>query len=335
MKQILFSFLLIVLILAGCRSGKKIPDVSGMEVPLETIRFEKSFFKLDTLHIKQSLQALNQQYPGFTQDFVFNILGSSPDSVGRDIPAFISSYAPMDTAAEQIFQNFGEIEKQVKRGLQFVKYYFPAYKLPHKLISFIGPINSYGNIITKDALAVGLQMYMGKDYPLYLSDQGQQMYPRFISRRFEPAYIPVNCIRNIIDDMYPNKSLGKPMVAQMVEAGKRMYLTDMLLPGLADTLKTGYTAQQLNGCYASEKNIWSFFVQNDMLFNTDPDLTRDYLNDGPNTPALGEASPGNIGLFVGWQIVKKWMEQNPGTQPDALMKKNPKDLFEESKYKPR
>lgn len=335
MRQKLFSFIVIILVLAGCRSKKNIPDVSGIAVQLETIRFEKDFFKLDTLHLKQSLQALNEKYPGFTQDFVFNILGTSPDSVGRDIPGFISSYATMDTAAGEIFKDFSGIEKQVKRGLQFVKYYFPSYKLPQKLISFIGPINSYGNIITKDALAVGLQLYMGKDYPLYLSNEGQQLYPRFISRRFEPAYIPVNCIRNIIDDMYPNKSPGKPMVEQMVEAGKRMYLVDILLPELADSLKTGYTAQQLSGCYASEKNIWSFFVQNDMLFNTDPDLTRDYLNDGPNTPALGEASPGNIGLFVGWQIVKKWMEQHPGTPPDALMKKDPKALFEESKYKPR
>jgi hypothetical protein len=176
---------------------------------------------------------------------------------------------------------------------------------------------------------------MGGDYPLYLSEAGQQMYPRFISRRFDPAYIPVNCMKNIIDDMYPNNGGGLPLVEQMVESGKRMYVLDQLLPNMPDTLKTGYTAQQLEGSYESEKNIWSFFVQNDLLFKADPNLTRDYMSDGPNTPALGDASPGNIGQFVGMQIVAKWMGKNKNLPLDALMKTPPRQIFDEAKYKPR
>jgi len=121
----------------------------------------------------------------------------------------------------------------------------------------------------------------------------------------------------------------------MIESGKRMYLLDQLMPGTPDSIKTGYTQKQLDGCYESEKNIWSFFVQNDLLFKTDPNLNRDYINDGPNTPALGEASPGNIGQFVGWQIVKKWMDKNITVTLDALMNKNAKEIFDEAKYKPR
>jgi hypothetical protein len=84
---------------------------------------------------------------------------------------------------------------------------------------------------------------------------------------------------------------------------------EFFLPNLADTLLTGYTGPQLAACRASEKGIWSFFVQNDMLYSTDPSFTRDYLNEGPGTPALGEQAPGNIGQFCGWQIVKKWMQK--------------------------
>jgi len=319
----------------GCKHTKPVPDVSGIKISLQVERFEKDFFALDTLHLDASLQQLNIAHPGFTQDFLFNILGTSPDSAKKNVPEFIRSYAGLGKAAQQKFKNLQAIEEEVKRGFRFVHYYFPGYRLPVKLITFIGPINSYGSIITANALAVGLQLYMGKDYPLYLSEQGQQMYPQFISRRFEPAYIPVNGIKNIIDDMYPNNNAGRPLVEQMVESGKRMYVLDQLMPETPDSIKTGYTQKQLEGCYESEKNIWSFFVQNDMLFNTDPNLARDYMSDGPNTPALGEASPGNIGQFVGWQIVKKWMDKNATATLDALMKKNAKDIFDESKYKPR
>jgi hypothetical protein len=334
MKQTLLVICMALLVLS-CTSKKKVPDVSGVSISLQTERFEKDFFAIDTFRIEASLQALNQKHPGFTQDFLFNILGTSPVGAEKDIRSFISTYQSMNKAVEERIKDFSTIKEEIKRGLQFVHYYFPSYKLPQKLITFIGPINSYGNIITPNALAIGLQMYMGKDYPLYLSEMGQQMYPSFISRRFEPAYIPVNCIKNIMDDMYPNNSMGRPLVEQMVEAGKRIQLLTMLLPYTADTLITGYTKQQLTGCYESEKNIWSFFVQNDLLYSSDPNMARDYMNDGPNTPALGDASPGNIGQFVGMQIVAKWMEKKKDLTPDILMKTPAKQIFDEAKYKPR
>lgn len=332
MKKIVFIFSTVILML-GCNS-KKTPDVSGIKIELQTERFEKDFFAVDTLHVKEALTKLNQQHPGFTQDFLYNILGTAPDSVERDIPDFIRSYQSMHARVPETFKNFPKLESELKRGMQFVHYYFPAYRLPTRLITFIGPINSYGNIITTNALAVGLQLYMGSDYPLYLSSMGQQMYPLFISRRFSPEYIPMNCIRNIVDDMYPVNNLNRPLVEQMVESGKRVYLLDLLMPDAPDSIKTGYTQQQLDECYASEKNIWSFFVQNDMLYKNDPNFTRDYMTDGPSTQALGDKSPGNIGQFVGWQIVKKWMDKNPKTTPVQLMEKNAKQIFEEAKYKP-
>lgn len=334
MKQ-KWLFACIIFCAMGCGHKKPVPDVTAIKISLQVERFEKDFFLLDTLHLDSSLQRLHKIHPGFTQDFLFNILGTSPDRAAKDVPAFIRSYAAMNKAVEKQFKDFKTVENEVRRGLQFVHYYFPGYKLPVKLITFIGPINSYGNIITSDALAVGLQLYMGRNYPLYLSDEAQQMYPPFISRRFEPAYIPVNCMKNIIDDMYPNKSMGRPLVEQMIESGKRVYVLDQLMRAVPDSIKTGYTEKQLTECYENEKNIWSFFIQNDLLYKADPDLTRDYMSDGPKTQALGEASPGNIGQFVGWQIVKKWMDKNANASLETLMNKNAKEIFDESKYKPR
>lgn len=331
------KFLWGILVLAGvsCRNSKKIPDVSNIKINLETERFERSFFALDSTDLNRSLKALAVKYPGFTQDFLFNILGTVPDSAYKDVPFFLHTYKSLADASASKFADFKPVEQQVKRGLQFVHYYFPDYKLPHKLVTFIGPINSYGNIITKDALAVGLQLYMGRTYPLYLGEEGQALYPAFVSRRFEPEYIAVNCIKNIIDDMYPEKRNDKSLVEQMVESGKRLYILDRLLPELPDTLKTGYTKMQLDDCYRNEQQIWSFFVQNDLLFNSDPNVIRDYLADGPNTTALGQASPGNIGQFTGLQIVNKWMGKHEKLSLDALMRTPAKQVFDEAKYKPK
>lgn len=335
-----------IVVLCSCGSKKNIPDVSKVQIQLSTERFEKDFFALDTLHLDSGLQTLFNKYQVFTVDYFQNILGSNPqpDSIMQNVKLFRNAYANVFTATEQTFGDFTAVEKEIKQGFQFVKYYFPKYQLPTKLITYIGPWdamfmlsnNSSGSGIMRDGevMGIGLQLSMGKDFSVYKDPAIQTLYPAFISRRFDKQYIAANAIKVIIDDLYNTRTQGKPLVEQMVEAGKRLYVLDACLPYTADSIKTGYTQQQLEGCYKNEANIWSFFVTNDLVFATEPTLVKDYMNDGPNTAVLGNESPGFIGQFVGWQIVKKWMSKNSKKTLEDLLKTSAKDIFEQSKYKP-
>ena len=347
MKNSLLIFLS-ALLLAGCGSGVNAPDVSDIKVELTTSRFEQDFFAIDTNNIRSSLQQLQAKYPGFVNDFVVNILGlpllPQPDtSVDRVLKKFIADYKPIKDTADHVFHSIDKITGEVKRGLSFAKYYFPQYKLPTKLITYIGPMDAYfqgslggyGDIITNEGLAVGLQLHLGKNYSIYHSEMGQQLYPDYISRRFEPAYIPVNCMKNIIDDLFPEKTIERPLIDQMIEKGKRLYILDKLLPYTADSLKIGYTGKQLEGCFLNEANIWNLFLQNNFLYSIEPAVNKNYMQDGPKTEELGDASPGFIGLFVGWQIVRKYMDKHPNLPLGELMSTDSRKIFEESKYKPR
>jgi hypothetical protein len=318
----------------SCNSVEDAPNVSNIKIQLTEQHFEQDFFALDTLQLQASLKKLETKHPGFTIVFLTNILALMPTSESADLINFMRAYRPLFNQSSAIFKAQAKEFKEIKKGLQYVKYYFPAYPLPNKLISFIGPINSFGCILTEDAIAIGLQLFLGKDHPLYNSEEGQALFPAFISRKFEPAYIPVSAMNNIVLDMYPTSFIGKPLIAQMVELGKKMYIVDHLLPQLSDTLITGYSEKQLSACLNNEKNIWSFFIQNDLLYKSDPPLVREYITDGPFTQAFGKESPGNIGQFLGWQIVKKWMKKNDQLSMDSLMKKDAVELFEESRYKP-
>ncbi len=333
MRNLVPVFLLMFGLIA-CKQRKPIPDVSNSKINLVTERFEQDFFAMDTLHFDTSMNVLNKKYPGFTTDFMYNILGTTPATAKVDVSSFIASYQSVYKDAQPIFGKFSTISDDIKKGFQLVHYYFPNYPLPKKIITFIGPINSYACVITPDAIAIGLQLFLGKDHPLYVSEQGQSMYPAYISRKFQPAYIPANALKNIIDDMYPAKMQGLPLVSQMVELGKRLYVLDQFLPEMDDTLKTGYTQSQLEACFKNEQIIWSMFIQNEVLYKADPQIIRDFLVDAPFTQALGEGSPGNIGQFTGWQIVKKWMKKNNKASLTELMEKDPMKLFEEAKYKP-
>ncbi|WP_246022630.1 gliding motility lipoprotein GldB [Filimonas effusa] len=327
----------VMLLSCGGGSKRKVPDVSHIKVKFEVKRFDQELFSLDTTDLGAALTRLQQHYPGFLNDYLYNILALPPqeDSTVAMLKRFIHDYKPVYDSVQLRYRNLGSLEKELVHALQLTGYYFPGYKLPESLITFVGPVEGYANVLTNSGFAVGLQLYLGKDFSAYQMDYFREIYPSYQSKRFEAVYIPVNCMRNIVDDMYPYKAGNRPLAEQMVELGKRMYLLDLLLPETAEHLKLGYTEKQLEGCYKHEALIWNTFVQNDLLYATDPIVIRDYVNDGPKTPVLGEESPGFIGQFTGWQIVKKWAEKQKDLTPQELMRTPARQLFDEAKYKPR
>src|SRR6476660_1863590 len=328
-KNILLLSLMIA-VLAGCKG--KGPDVSSIKAELTVDRFEKDFFALDTNQLYPSMLKLAKKYPGFLPDFLTNIMGLPPISDTSTmalaaIKGFLKDYRPVYDSAQRTFRSTDDLESELTLALKHIRYYFPEYKLPTRVTTFIGPMDAlfqgslagYGDAITQSGLAIVLQLHMGANYSLYTSEMGQSLYPRYISRRFTPQTIPVNCVKNVIDDLYPDNSASKTLVEQMVEKGKRMYLLDRFMPGTPDTLKTGYTAAQLKGCKENEGLIWNFFLTNSLVYNNDTSIIKSYIGDAPNTAELGEGSPGYIGLFVGWKIVEKFMEKNPDMKLQQLM----------------
>ncbi len=335
------------LFMASCRS-KNVPDVSKIQVSLEVSRFEKDFFAIDTNQLPAALQNLSVRYPVFLKDFTNHIMGLPPVSdtsqqVFAALRQFIRDYKPLKDSADQVFGDLEKVRKDIEQGFRYTRFYFPSYTLPQKLVTFIGPMDAffeaslggYGDVMTTGGLAVGLQLHLGSNFSFYHSPMGESLYPAYISRRFTPDMIVVNCMKNIIDDLYPENVKGKGMVEQMVEKGKRMYLLDRLLPYTADTLKIGYTDKQLKGCYENEGSIWNFFLTNNFLYSKEPDILKNYLGDGPNTQELGPGSPGYIGIFCGWQIVKKYMSQHEELPLSQLLQTDAKKIFEESKYRPK
>jgi hypothetical protein len=334
-----YLFLILVsIVFFSCNSGEKIPDVSNVKIELSTLRFEKELFTLDTVHFTTQLDQLIAKYPSFGENYLSTILGADPkwsnDSIAAYVKGFVQSYKNLYDSSQLLFKDFSKYENEIKTGLQFVKHYFPSYHTPGKIITYIGPLDGYGDIVSDDALIVGLHLHLGKNYSLYKSELVQQTYPEYLSLRFEPNTIATNCLKNIVDDMYPEKMEDKSLVQQMVEKGKHLYVLSRLLPHEDENKLIGYTAVQLKDCYGYESRIWDLFVQNNLLQTIDDNVIKNYIGESPKTQELGEASPGNIGSFSGWQIVKKYMQKYPETTLQKLMATDDDIIFLEAKYKP-
>ena len=186
---------------------KRDSDVSNIKIDIVVKRFEKDFFAIDTNHIESSLNKLQQQYGSFLNDYLYNILSlpSAPDSVVKNVKLFVRDYKPVYDSAEHQFSSFDKEEKEIRKGLQLTKYYFPAYQLPKQIITFIGPFEGYSNVLTGSGIAVGLQLYMGKNFSAYQTDFLKKCTPIIRVAAFEAAYIPVSSMTNLINDIYPLK----------------------------------------------------------------------------------------------------------------------------------
>jgi hypothetical protein len=334
--RFLFS-LMICVFLFSC-DNNKIPDVSNIKIDLKTQRFEQAFFVLDSNNFMPALDKQLLEYPSFGKVFLINILGTDPrwsdDTTANYLKGFINYSKTIYDTSQKYFKDFSPYEKEIIHGLQYVKYYYPKYKLPNTLITFIGPADGSGDGIGDNFLSVGLHAHLGKDFPLYKTGMVQDVYPNYITARFTPEYIVVNCMKNIVDDMYPTKAEDKRLLIQMVENGKRLYLLSKFLPKTDEHKLIGYTKEQMEDCYKNEAAIWNLFIQNNYLQMADNNLIKNYVSEGPKTQELGEKAPGNIGSFAGWQIVKKYASKYPEINPDSLMQIDGETLYQAIKYKP-
>ncbi|MEO6453385.1 MAG: hypothetical protein ABIN97_04900, partial [Ginsengibacter sp.] len=264
----------------------------------------------------------------------------SPEA--KAVKIFIKDYHPLKDSSDKVFGDFEKEAKEIKKGLQYAKYYFPRYKIPSKIITFIGPMDAFfqtsfgtvGDIITREGLGIGLQLHLGSNFSYYKTIPAQETYPEYISKTFAPEYIAVNCMKNIIDDMYDTKTIGKSLIEQMVEKGKRLYLLDKFLPGVPEYIKLSYKKNQLESCYKNEAVIWDFFLSNELLNTQEQNITKNYIGESPKTQELGEDAPGNLGSFSGWQIVKKYMAKNPHITLEKMMDTNEREVYTSAKYKP-
>jgi hypothetical protein len=344
-KVILFILAISLFIACNNKSDKNTPDVSGVEVNLAVERFDKDFFAIDTNNIVLQLKQLQGKYQDLISIFLQNILGVDSAGMETGVREFIRMSNPIQDTVNDVFKNTNDIEKDFKKAFRFVKYYFPQYNLPKKIITVIGPVDALAesrtgytpDFLGPDFLGISLQFYLGHSFSVYKHPAFiEQVAPEYRSRRFSKEYIVADGMLLIVDDLFPDKSASRPLIEQMIERGRQWWLLDKFIPDAPDSVKTGYTQQQLDWCNENEGMIWNYILKNEDLQSIRPDVIQTYIGESPFTQGMPqEYSPGNIGQWIGWRIVQKFASNNPDLKPQDVMTVPVKRILEEAKYKPK
>ncbi|HEX5001124.1 MAG TPA: hypothetical protein VFW78_01400 [Bacteroidia bacterium] len=334
-KRIQILALLIGLLTMGCQSQRNHPDVSKVEVNIHLERFEQDLFSNKDSLQTSDIAVLKQKYGHFFYLFCNNVIriGSGTDTeLTAGLNAFIHD-PEVKSVQEKINKEYpqtAELEKELSGFLKHLKYYFPEKPLP-EIVTYNSAFN-YAVVTADSVLGIGLDMFLGANEESYI----RLGIPKYMFDKFSREYILPSCVKGWFQSDFDGSDVKGDLISQMIYQGKLLYYMDLMVPDLADTLKTGYTATQLEWCRNNEEGIWAFFIDKKLLFNNDPSEYVKYINDGPTTSGFPPDSPGKIGAWIGWQIVQKYMNENPSVTIEQLLKEqDAQKILEKSHYKPQ
>ncbi|PJJ79717.1 gliding motility lipoprotein GldB [Mucilaginibacter auburnensis] len=338
-KQIYLIFCIGILF-ASCDDNKDI-DVSNIPVDVKIERFDRDFDAMSRKPMPQQAYLLQQKYGNFYADYVQQILevGNVQDTSYFNLLRQIfaaQAYKDLKHDIDAVFP--GNMEKQNEEltdAFRRIKYYYPEKKLP-KVYAYFSGFKAQTSI-GDGYFAIGLDLFLGADSRFYPALR--ETFPFYLSRRFTPDYIAPRVVEGIArEDMFPENDPDKTLLSKMVYAGKILYFMDKVLPNAADSVKIGYTNKQLDWCKAMESNIWAYFLEENLLYETDYQRLQTYLNEAPFTPGLGEHndSAPKLGIWTGWQIVRKYMAEHTDVTLQQLMEeRDAQKILNEAKYRPK
>lgn len=333
----IYLFFLVVLTFFSCKQSAK-PDVSHIDLTVKIERFDRDLAQGKSAGLQQTDELLQKKYGAFYDDYVHRMVGNFEYS-NTDILSTLykdQAYYDLNREADSVFSDMKPIEKELTQTFKYIRYYYPKAPLP-RFIAFISGF-AVQTTIGNNYMGVGLDMFLGNNSKFYGAIV--ESVPLYLSRRFTPEYIVPRTTETFArEELFKERDEDRSLLSKMIYNGKILYFMDQVLPDeTPDSVKIGYTAKQLNWCKTFEADIWGYYLQNSLLFETDYQKIQVFLSEGPFTPGLGEKneSAPKLGIWIGWQIVRKYMQENKQITLQQLMtEKDMQKILQQSKYKPK
>ncbi len=320
MRRPIFIVFLILSVVYACNENDKIEeDISKINVDLEVSRFDLLFAQASS----EDLPSLKQNYPYlFPEQYPDSIwVAKLNDTIQKELSSEV----------QKSFPDFSEEEASLTSLFQHINYYFPESSLP-KVITLTNDVRYEKRVILTDTLLLlGLDNYLGPEHHFY------EQIPQYIAEGLDRNFLVSD-----VGSAFANKAVprmkDRTFLAQMIYYGKQLYLKDKLMPNASDANKLGYSQDQFDWAVANEEPMWRNFIEQEHLYSTDRQLASRFLDPAPfskfGLELIDNESPGRVGRYMGWQLVRAFMDKNDVTVQE-LLRIPAEDIFKKSNFKPQ
>lgn len=306
------------------------PSETGVKVAESKIvikRYEKALFSLDRNHLRQSMATL---YP----DYAFFLGNQWQDTMNiLRIHNFLNdpNIQELYDLTMKKYPDVAFLEKDLTSAFDRFRQAYPGKQVP-KVFTYVSGLDIENPVYYSDtAMAIGLDIFLGSDVIAYQ----KAGLPKYKIERFTKDHILPQSMLAVSDILVRIDEKSNSLLDRMIMAGKALYFLDVMLPEVKDQFKIGYSAGQLEWCRKNEKNIWAFIIENQLLFSSDPQGVSKMMTDAPFTSGFAAESPGRLGAYMGWMIVRAYMKESDGITLKQLMEDTEaKNILKISKFKP-
>lgn len=322
------------ILVIGCGGAERsdcvfIPPVEGVTTDFSFIRLEDSIASISS---REALVAFFTRHP-VIRDYLFARKNYPDDSVFVKTLYARFSNPGFDSLLMETHRIFGDgaaLRAQFEEAFNNIKYYYPDFT-PPTVKTVISGLES-DLVVTDSLIIVGLDYYLGE------SGKYRPRLYDYLLTRYDPEDIVPSCLLIYgIGDRYNKTSLDdRTVLADMVAYGKSFYFAKHMLPCVSDSVFIWYSQQEIHGAEVNQDLVWARFVEDEILYEKSHLVKQRYLGERPHTLEVGEKCPGRIAQWVGWQIVRQYMEKHTDeTLPQLMALPDAQQLFKESGYRPR
>ncbi|MBT3207437.1 MAG: hypothetical protein HN704_10740 [Bacteroidetes bacterium] len=333
-----FSLLILTAIsifcLSSCYQNIFDVDISDIDIDISIKRFDKDLFDIPVDSVMGKINFFENKYQDFFDLYNYEIIrigGTNNSEFEERIKLFLTNETVSSSyiKSKDIFTDLAPIENDFTEAFKYYKYYFPNKEIP-QIISFVSGFN-HQVAIDSCLIGIGLDKYLGRNCELY----AQLGLPRYMTNNMHPGKIATDCLLAWARSEFAFNDSITTLLSFMVYEGKLLYFLDAMFPNQTDNLKIGYSAEKLNWCKTNEENMWTFLIEQKLLYSHKKEDINRFIKDGPFTAAFMKESPARTGIYLGWQIVRNYMKNNPDKSLQDLMNENNyQNILSLSKYKP-
>ncbi|MFD0963504.1 gliding motility lipoprotein GldB [Pseudofulvibacter geojedonensis] len=312
MKHV-FIILVSSLFFLSCKEEYSTPkEISEIEMDLTVKRFEKDFLNTP----KENFDKLKTKYPYLSD---LNWETDKKDTLVIE----------MLQESLKVFPDFKQEKKDLELLFKHIKFYFPNFTKP-EVITLTSSVDYRNKVVLADTLLfVSVDTYLGEKHKYY------DLIPNYIARKLSKEQL-ISDVSAVYAKGFLSQVRPRTFRDQMIYFGKILYLQDLFMPFDSENKRIGYTQSELDWAKANEGMIWSYFIENKMLFSTDKSLSNRFIAEAPFSKfylEIDNQSPGMLGKYIGWQIVRSFMKKNDVSLRE-LCSISGEELFNKSKYKP-
>lgn len=319
---------------SGCSPWERKPfyeaDISGVSIDtLQLNRYEEVLFNANPFILYEELKPYFEEFYFFLGEGIHEPEGQLSLYDYVTDPFLIEIYLD----SKEVWADTEELRNSLYDAFRFYRHHFPGEDIP-SIYTYISGID-YNMPVKYDEghLVLALDTYLGADYHYY----DKLAIPRYRSRWMRPELLPVDAMRMMADKHLGSVApMPETLLEHMVHAGKKQYFLDCMFPRMHDSLKINLTAVQLDWMERHEGLVWTYKLDNELLYSTDHGAITQFTRDAPFTAPFSRESAPRTGVWLGWQIVRAYMRRNPDVGLQELIHEtDARKILVNARYRPR